>query len=140
MTVIRSYDPADASELIKLWREVLPPNAPHNDPETSLRNKLTVCDDLLLVAVDKDAVVGAVMGGYDGHRGWVYSLAVSESHRRCGIGTQLVRELEARLVQKGCLKINLQVRMTNAAVVAFYEQLGYHVEENLSLGKRTYEL
>ncbi|MGD9858318.1 MAG: GNAT family acetyltransferase, partial [Planctomycetaceae bacterium] len=117
----------------------LPDSAPHNDPATSLRNKRAVEADLLFVAVDDDnGVVGTVMGGYDGHRGWVYSLAVLPSHRRRGIGTALVSALEERLVGRGCLKVNLQVRTSNAAVVAFYKQLGYDVEDRLSLGKRLY--
>jgi ribosomal protein S18 acetylase RimI-like enzyme len=85
-----------------------------------------------------DAVAGTVMGGYDGHRGWVYAVAVSPRHRRGGIGAALVRRLEADLTERGCLKINLQVRCTNEAVIPFYEKLGYRVEEIVSMGKRMY--
>ena len=78
------------------------------------------------------------MGGYDGHRGWVYSVAVHPKHRRRGIGGAFIRQLEAALAERGCLKVNLQVRATNAEVVAFYEKLGYVVEERISMGKRLY--
>jgi len=101
-----------------VWREVLPDRAPHNDPATSLLKQLAVEHDLLLVAIHGAAVVGTVMGGYDGHRGWVYSLAVKPEHQRSGIGTALVRRLEQALAQRGCLKVNLQVRASNAGVVA----------------------
>jgi ribosomal protein S18 acetylase RimI-like enzyme len=76
------------------------------------------------------------MGGYDGHRGWVYSLAVDPANRRKGIGTALMRELERRLKNLGCPKLNLQILNHNMGVVAFYESLGYKVEERVSMGKR----
>jgi ribosomal protein S18 acetylase RimI-like enzyme len=78
------------------------------------------------------------MGSYDGHRGWVYALAVCPTHQRRGIGTALLRHLEAALQGRGCLKVNLQVRASNAEAVAFYERLGYVVEERVSMGKRLY--
>jgi ribosomal protein S18 acetylase RimI-like enzyme len=135
---IRPYDDADEPAVIALWRESLPITAPHHDPATSIRNKLAVERDLFFVAVVEGAVVGTVMGGYDGHRGWVYSVAVKATHRRTGVGTALLRRLEQALAERGCLKVNLQVRTSNAAVVAFYESLGYVVEELVSMGKRLY--
>jgi ribosomal protein S18 acetylase RimI-like enzyme len=136
---VRAYQDADEAAVIALWNEVLPDSAPHNDPATSLRKKVAVERDLLFVATVGGAVVGTVMGGYDGHRGWVYSVAVSPTHRRAGIGTALLRRLEQALVERGCLKVNLQVRASNAAVVAFYRTLGYTIEERVSMGKRLYE-
>jgi phosphinothricin acetyltransferase len=136
---VRPFDEADGPAVIALWREVLPNPAPHNDPATSLRMKLAVGRDLFFVAAAGGAVVGTVLGGYDGHRGWVYSLAVRPEHRRAGVGTALVRRLEQALAERGCLKVNLQVRSSNAGVVAFYQKLGYTVEDILSMGKRLYE-
>jgi ribosomal protein S18 acetylase RimI-like enzyme len=75
------------------------------------------------------------MGGYDGHRGWVYSLAVRPDLRRRGVGTALMRHVERALADLGCPKVNLQVLASNAATVAFYRGLGYDVEERLSMGK-----
>ena len=136
---IRPYQDADAAAVVALWGAVLPHPAPHNDPATSLRQKLAVGRDLFYVADVDGAVVGTVLGGYDGHRGWVYSLAVLPEHRRGGIGTALVLRLEQDFAERGCLKVNLQVRASNAGVIAFYEKLGYAVEEILSMGKRLYE-
>ena len=79
------------------------------------------------------------MGGYDGHRGWIYSLAVAEADRRGGLGTALMREIERKLKALGCLKINLQVLPSNLEVVEFYERLGFSVEERVSMGKRLYD-
>lgn len=135
---IRPYEDADESAVIALWREVLPDDAPHNDPATTIRRKLAVERDLFFVAVAESAVIGTVMGGYDGHRGWIYSVAVQPRHRRAGIGTALLRRLEQALAERSCLKVNLQVRASNAGVVAFYEKLGYIVEDRVSMGKRLY--
>ena len=76
------------------------------------------------------------MAGFDGHRGWVYYVAVSPDMRRSGIGSALMRGVEERLARLGCLKLNLQVRRTNEGVVPFYESLGYAVEDNISMGKQ----
>jgi ribosomal protein S18 acetylase RimI-like enzyme len=81
------------------------------------------------------AVAGTVMGAYDGHRGWIYSLAVRPEVRRRGIGTALMRHVERELARLGCPKVNLQVLASNVATVAFYRKLGYAVEERVSRGK-----
>jgi ribosomal protein S18 acetylase RimI-like enzyme len=135
---VRPYEEADEPVVTALWREALPITAPHHDPATSIRNKLAVDRDLFFVAVVGGAVVGTVMGGYDGHRGWVYSLAVRADRRRAGVGTALIRRVEQALAERGCLKVNLQVRVTNPGAVAFYEKLGYSAEELVSMGRRLY--
>ena len=119
-----------------LWQECSPDGAPWNDASITIPAKLAIQPDLLIVAVAGGIVVGSIMPGYDGHRGWLYALAVLKSHRRRNIGTLLVREAEKRLQALGCTKINLQVRISNSAVAEFYEGLGYFVEERLSMGKR----
>ncbi len=112
--------------------------APHNDPAVSIRLKTAYDPELFLVAVDGSSLVGTVMGGYDGHRGWIYSLAVDEEERHRGIGTKLMAEAERRLGERGCLKVNLQVMPDNKGVVEFYRELGFSVEDRLSMGKRLY--
>ena len=119
-----------------LWREAFPDDPPWNAAEVAIPAKLAVQPERFLVALDGGRAVGSIMAGYDGHRGWLYAVAVCVSHRRRGIGAALVRAAEERLRACGCRKINLQVRATNRAVVEFYEGLGYAVEERVSLGKR----
>jgi ribosomal protein S18 acetylase RimI-like enzyme len=135
---IRVYQDADAAQVVALWREELFDPAPHNDPELALRLKLSVDRELLLVATDGGQVIGTVMGGWDGHRGWIYSVGVHATHRRRGIGSQLVLRMEQLLREQGCLKINLQVRTSNLQVIAFYESLGFKQDAVVSLGKRLY--
>jgi ribosomal protein S18 acetylase RimI-like enzyme len=135
---IRTYEDSDEAAVISLWQETLFDPAPHNDPQSSLQRKLSLDRDLLLVAAINGLVVGTVMGGYDGHRGWIYSVAVDQTVRRQGVGTALIRRLEAILKERGCLKLNLQVRSRNSGVIPFYESLGFRIEEIVSLGKRLY--
>jgi ribosomal protein S18 acetylase RimI-like enzyme len=119
-----------------LWQQAFPDDPPWNAAEIAIPAKLAVQPELFLVAVDGDLVVGSIMAGYDGHRGWLYAVAVLNDRCRQGVGTALVRAAEARLRSMGCGKINLQVRSTNANAVAFYRRLGYLIEERTSMGKR----
>jgi ribosomal protein S18 acetylase RimI-like enzyme len=142
---IRAFRDADRAALVALWTRVFPDDPPRNAPAAMIENKLQVQPELLLVGeVDQadgtvatgPTIVGAVMAGYDGVRGWIYHLAVAPECRRRGFGAQLVRAAEAGLRQLGCPKVNLQVRASNREVVAFYRSVGYEVEERVSLGRR----
>ena len=133
--LIRTFQDADAPVVAALWGEVFAGERPHNDAPRIFAEKREVQPDLFFVAEADGAVVGTVVAGYDGHRGWLYRVAVEPRVQRSGIGTALVRHAEAALVALGCPKINLQVRTSNAAVIAFYKKLGWDVEELLSLGK-----
>jgi ribosomal protein S18 acetylase RimI-like enzyme len=133
---IVTYQQSHFESVRRLWHEAFPNDPPWNAAELAIPAKLKMQPDLLLVATARSFVVGSIMAGYDGHRGWLYAVAVLQSHRRQGIGAALVREAEARLAAMGCTKINLQVRSSNIAVVNFYQSLGYEVEERVSMGKR----
>jgi maltose O-acetyltransferase len=132
---IRPFEEADAEAVMALWTTIFAYIAPHNDPAAVIRHKLAVQRDLFFVASLGGVLVGTVMGGYDGHRGWVYSLAVAPQARRRGIGTALMQHLERELARRGCPKVNLQVLASNPEPVAFYRKLGYAVEERISMGK-----
>lgn len=134
---IQSYsDATQREQVMALWKTVFGYDSPHNEPSLVLDQKLAVADDLLFVALLEKKVTGTIMAGYDGHRGWLYSLAVLPEHRRLGIGSALVRHAEQALVTRGCMKINLQVVESNSQVVGFYEALGYAMEPRVSMGKR----
>ncbi len=132
---VRSYRPDDRESLVSLWDRVFPDDPPWNAPDRMIENKLRVQSELLLVAEDDRSLVGAVMAGFDGTRGWMYHLAVAPERRSQGIGTTLVRAAEDGLRELGCPKVNLQVRATNDGVITFYQKLGYGVEQRASLGK-----
>ena len=130
---LRAYQNDDWQALIDLWQRVFPDDPPHNDPSQVISAKRAV-DDLIFVALEEDSIVGAVMAGYDGHRGWLYAVAVDHPHRRHGIARRLVAHALDALRQLGCIKVNLQIRFDNAQVVAFYESLGFCVEDRISMG------
>ena len=132
-------DTLHRSPVVTLWQTVFGYELAHNRPELAIDKKLAVADGLFFVALSDDAVVGTIMAGYDGHRGWLYSVAVAPTHRRQGIGAQLVKHAERALAEKGCLKINLQVMPDNERVTAFYAALGYAVEPRISMGKKVPE-
>ena len=132
---IRSFREADRLPLVQLWSAVFPDDPPRNAPDRMIDGALAVHPRALLVAELDGAIVGAVIAGFDGVRGWIYHLAVAPSHRRRRIATRLIRDAEAALRARGCSKVNLQVRATNDSVVAFYRALGYEIEERLSMGR-----
>jgi ribosomal protein S18 acetylase RimI-like enzyme len=134
--IIRPYEDTDQDGVIALWREAFPDAPGHNDPATDIARKLDVQRELFFVAVVEEKVIGTAMAGYDGHRGWVYYVAVSDDHRRKGVGTALMRRVEEALPMIGCRKLNLQVRAENEAVIDFYRSLGYEVEPRVSMSKR----
>ena len=136
MLSIVTYQQSHFDGVRLLWHEAFPNDPPWNAAELAIPAKLKIQPDLFLVAADGRLVVGSIMAGYDGHRGWLYALAVLQSHQLQGIGTALVSEAETRLCAMGCTKINLQVRSSNTAVVRFYQSLGYDIEEHVSMGKR----
>ena len=134
---ISSYnDQIHRQSVIGLWTSVFGYDAPHNDPALAIDKKLQAHDDLFFVAHVVGAVMGTIMAGYDGHRGWMYSLAVSPALRHQGIGSQLVSHAEDALIRKGCVKINLQILEANQDVIAFYTALGYSLEKRISMGKK----
>ena len=133
--IIRIYAPADQEAVVRLWKDcslVVPPN----DPIKDIARKIRFQKDLFLVAVREGKLVGTVMAGYEGRRGWINYLAVSPAHQRRGIGRRLIQEAENRLLALGCPKVNLMVRRSNTQVIKFYRNLGFSPDDVVSLGKR----
>jgi ribosomal protein S18 acetylase RimI-like enzyme len=105
-------DAVHRCQVVALWETVFGHEAAHNRPDLVIDKKLAVDDQLFFVALAEQTVVGTIMAGYDGHRGWIYSVAVSPSHRRRGIGSRLVAYAEQALTGLACVKINLQILAT----------------------------
>lgn len=132
---IRAFQPADETAVVALWRECRL-TRPWNDPHADIARKLTEQPELFLVGTVGAEVVASAMVGFDGHRGWVYYLAVAPRHRKQSYGRALMQEAERLLMERGCPKLNLLVRSSNAEVIEFYRKLGYVRDETVSLGKR----
>ena len=132
---IRAYELNDEPAVIALWQEC-GLTRPWNDPHRDIARKLTEQPELFLVGTYEGAVVSTAMVGFDGHRGWVYYLAVAPKHRGQSFGRMLMQEAERLLLERGCPKLNLQVRSSNTDAVEFYRKLGYTQDEVVSFGRR----
>ena len=132
---IRSYQISDESAVIDLWHRC---NlvVPQNEPKKDIEMKLKVQPDLFFVGTVSGRIMATVMAGYDGHRGWIYYLAVDPDYQRKQIGRRMMAKAESELQKRGCPKINLQVRTSNQAVISFYERLGFSNDDVIGLGKR----
>ncbi len=136
---IRAYSEEDLNAVIALWRRcgLL---TPQNDPAKDIERKLKIDRDLFLVGScmsnNGTELIATVMGGYEGHRGWINYLAVKPEQQRKGYGQRLMQAIEDRLKSRGCPKINLQVRTANTDVLSFYAAIGYSNDNVVGLGKR----
>lgn len=132
---IRSYQTQDESAVVALWN-VCGLIRPWNDPLRDIARKLTEQPELFLVGTKNKKLIATAMVGFDGHRGWVYYLAVDPGFRRLSYGKALMLEAERLLMARGCPKVNLLVRNSNQQVIEFYRSLGYVQDEAVSLGRR----
>jgi ribosomal protein S18 acetylase RimI-like enzyme len=127
--------PTDAPAVIALWHDCAL-TRPWNDPQADFTLALETSGSTILLARDGDAIIGSVMVGFDGHRGWVYYLAVAPVVQRGGVGRALMQAAEHWLSSRGAPKIQLMLRDDNAAARGFYAALGYDVQPVITLGKR----
>ena len=135
---IRVYRQSDKDAVISLWKEVFNLDKDHNDPELAIEMKVKQNDGLFFVVEENSQIIGTILAGFDGHRGWLYSLAVHPDFRRRGIGSALVEKALDELKKQGCLKVNLQIYSENHDVVEFYEKNDFLVEKRISMGKKLY--
>ena len=136
--ITRQFNPDDEQKVIDLWFEC---NlvVPWNNPKRDIERKLNENPDLFLIGEIEDEIVATCMAGYDGHRGWIYYLAVKPEYRNKGIASKIVKEAESRLLEMGCPKIDLMVRKTNQDAISFYKKIGYKDDPVVVLSKRLYE-
>ncbi|MBC8355230.1 MAG: GNAT family acetyltransferase [Planctomycetes bacterium] len=133
--VVRQFQASDTDAVTSLWEEELPSSQPWNDPRQIICRKRQHNDKLFFVGEKDGQIVATVIAGYDGIRGWIYSMAVSSRCRRQGIGRKMLVEAENGLLARRCPKVNLQVRGSNSEVIEFYGRCGYAIEDRASLGK-----
>jgi ribosomal protein S18 acetylase RimI-like enzyme len=129
----REATPADAPAVIALW-EACGLTRPWNVPQDDFTQAIAGPTSTILI-MGQGSLAGSVMVGFDGHRGWVYYLAVAPDHRRHGLGRVLMAAAEAWLRARGAPKIQLMVRDDNHAALGFYEALGLEPQKVVTLGK-----
>ncbi len=133
--LIRPFKMDDKFEVVNLWQKCKL-CVPWNDPYKDISRKMKVFPELFLVGIFDRILIASVMGGYDGHRGWINYLAVHPNFQNQGFGHQMMDYIESELREKGCPKINLQIREGNDRVMYFYKKLGYTNDRAISMGKR----
>ena len=136
--VCRAYRDDDEDDVIELWRrcDLL---RPWNHPQADIRRKCDDSPELFFVGERDGELVASCMAGYDGHRGWIYYLAVAPELQRQGIASRLLAIAEAELYKRGCPKIDLMVRNSNQEVIEFYRALGYGDDPVAVMSKRLIE-
>ena len=135
---IRPFQTEDEASVVSLW-QLCELTVPWNNPYKDIARKLKVQPELFLVGMLDSLLIATVMGGYDGHRGWINYLAVHPDFQGLGYAQQMMVNVESELRKIGCPKINLQIRSGNAKVMAFYQKLGFTDDRVLSMGKRLEE-
>ena len=133
--VIRPFEAADREAVVALWAIVFPDEPAWNESHGLIDRKLTVQPELFLLAELDGRIVGSIIAGFDGVRGWVHKVGAHPSYRRKGIAGQLMSAVEEGLRAMGCNKLNLQVREGNETAVRFYEDAGYQPEPRVSMSK-----
>ena len=128
---IRSATAGDEAAVTALWKEC-GLTVSYNDPAADFRFALGKPNSDILVTED---ICGAVMVGHDGHRGWLYYLAVAPARQRQGVGRMPVTAAEQWLAERGVPKVHLMVRETNTAVTAFYRRLGFDLMPRINMQK-----
>jgi ribosomal protein S18 acetylase RimI-like enzyme len=132
---IDTYRDGDKAAIINLWQEC-GLVVPWNNPLTDIARKIADSPELFFTGRIDSKLVASCMAGYDGHRGWIYFLAVARSEQRKGFAAQLVAHVEAQLIELGCPKLELMVRDRNSEVIAFYEAIGFNLDPVRVLSKR----
>ena len=133
--LIRPFQTEEEDAVVALW-EMCELTVPWNNPHKDIARKLQVQPELFLVGILDINLIATVMGGYDGHRGWVNFLAVHPDFRENGYGQKIMNSVESALREMGCPKINLQIRREDDKVASFYQKLGFTNDDVVSMGKR----
>ena len=131
---IREATAPDRGEVIALW-EACGLTRPWNDPIADFDRAIGWAGSTILVAEFDDVAVATVMIGYDGHRGWVYYLAVDPTRQQAGLGRATMAAAQDWLAAKGAPKVQLMVRADNEGALAFYESLGLERQNVVTFGR-----
>jgi ribosomal protein S18 acetylase RimI-like enzyme len=131
---ITPIDDADVADVVALW-QTCGLTRPWNDPAADIALARRGSNATVLIGRDDSSIVATVLVGHDGHRGWVYYLAVNPDHRHKGYGRVMMDAAERWLRERGIEKLQLLVRADNKSVKNFYQSLGYSEQERIIYAK-----
>jgi ribosomal protein S18 acetylase RimI-like enzyme len=135
---IRQFVPNDTNRVIFIWEQCDLVRS-WNNPNFDIQRKLNFQKELFFVGLLNDEIIATAMFGYDGHRGWLNYFAVLPNFQKRGFGKKLMTFGEMALIEKGCPKLNLQIRNDNTKAINFYQKVGYREDAAVSFGKRLIE-
>ena len=121
-------------EITNIWEECNL-TRPWNNPSDDIKNAILTSTSTILLLCDESRIIGTVMVGYDGHRGWIYYLAVAKEFQKMGLGKKLVLESESWLKSNNVPKVNLMIRSSNGEVKQFYESCDYKISDVITMEK-----
>jgi ribosomal protein S18 acetylase RimI-like enzyme len=136
--IVKPYSSQNMDDVIDLWNRCNLLRS-WNDPKKDIKRKIKVNPELFLLGFIDNRLIATVVGGYDGHRGWINYLAVDPAYKQSGFGKQIMEAVEEKIGALGCPKINIQVRADNKDTLKFYESIGYKIDKVVSIGKRLEE-
>ncbi len=136
--IVKPYSSQNMDDVIDLWNRCNLLRS-WNDPKKDIKRKIKVNPELFLLGFIDNRLIATVVGGYDGHRGWINYLAVDPAYKQRGFGKQIMEAVEEKIGALGCPKINIQVRADNKDTLKFYESIGYKIDKVVSIGKRLEE-
>jgi ribosomal protein S18 acetylase RimI-like enzyme len=126
--------PSDYESVYKLWESIEKGvHIGRSDTLAEIEKKIARDPDLFIIAESDGAIIGSVIGGFDGRRGLIYHLAVAVPFRGMGIGSRLMDEVETRLQAKGCLKCYLLVTTDNPEAEGYYQHRGWQPMDTIHL-------
>jgi ribosomal protein S18 acetylase RimI-like enzyme len=132
--LIGPLPPAQFDAAIQLWHDA-GLTRPWNDPSQDLRRAIADPASNVLAGIEAETLLATAMVGDDGHRGWVYYLAVQPDARGRGHGHAMMQACEAWLVERGVPKLNVMVRDDNPTARGFYTSLGYKPSDVVVLSR-----
>ena len=135
---IRTYQHTDMEDIIHVWKDCGLIRS-WNNPKLDIERKINTQKDLFFVGELSNKIIATAMFGYDGHRGWLNYFAVLPEYQKIGFGKKLLEFGEKTLVDRGCPKINLQIRADNKEAINFYNAVGFNEDKVISFGKRLIE-
>ena len=136
--IISQANKNDVPAIISLW-EKTKLTRPWNDPAKDIELSLNADTSTIFTARKNGSIVGSAMTGYDGHRGWIYYLAVDPDCQKQGIGKRLYNEAYRWLKEQGAPKFQILIRNDNEDVVSFYEKLGFEKSTSLLMARKIEE-
>ncbi|MCJ7650319.1 MAG: GNAT family N-acetyltransferase [Candidatus Lokiarchaeota archaeon] len=127
---IEKFTMESYEDIVDLWRKS-GISVGSTDTKNEIERMLQRNPNLFLIGKIDNKVIGAVMGGFDGRRGYVHHLAIDPDYQRRGFGTMIIENLIKKFRKIGVHKVHLFIEKDNKELVEFYMNLGWEIRDDL---------